>query len=70
MQAWKENVYPLLRQHMAQNVDSVLSYMLLFNEAAIANLLEVSWTAEGAAAVKRASDRRSSRDCTLVSGWD
>lgn len=51
VQAWKAHVYPLLEAHLAEQVDSVLSYMLLYHEAAIANLLEVcaggSHSAEG-----------------------
>lgn len=34
-------MYPLLKKHLANKVDQVLSYMLLYNETAIANLLEV-----------------------------
>ena len=40
-QAWKERVYPLLRQHLADNVDQVVAYLLLYHESAVANLLEV-----------------------------
>ncbi len=38
---WKANVLPLLQQHVAEQVDSMTSYMLLQHEAAVANLLEV-----------------------------
>jgi hypothetical protein len=34
-------VYPLLRQHLADNVDQVVAYLLLYHESAVANLLEV-----------------------------
>ena len=41
MEVWKEKLLPLLRTHIAEKVDSVTSYQLLFHEAACANLLEV-----------------------------
>jgi hypothetical protein len=41
LQAWKENLYPLLKAHLADNVPSTLAYFLLYHEAALANLLEV-----------------------------
>jgi hypothetical protein len=41
-QAWKEHLYPLLKQHLADHVDSSISYLVLYHEAAVANLLEVS----------------------------
>lgn len=41
-QAWKENLLPLLRPHLAKRVDSVSAYLLLYHEAAVANLLEVT----------------------------
>lgn len=44
-QAWKEQLYPLLKQHLAAHVDSSIAYLLLYHEAAVANLLEVSGTA-------------------------
>jgi hypothetical protein len=34
-------VLPLLEQHLAEKVDSVAAYQLLYHEAALANLLEV-----------------------------
>lgn len=40
-QAWKEQLYPLLKQHLAEQVDSSISYLVLYHEAAVANLLEV-----------------------------
>eukprot|EP00877_Chromochloris_zofingiensis_P004789 jgi/Chrzof1/14310/Cz08g32160.t1 len=42
VQAWKEHVLPLLRQHIATEVDPVLSYILVYHEASLANLLEVT----------------------------
>ena len=39
-QAWAANAYPLLCAHLAESVDSVLAYQLLYQEAALANLLE------------------------------
>jgi hypothetical protein len=40
-QVWKERLFPLLKDHLAHEVDSVTSYQLLYHEAALANLLEV-----------------------------
>lgn len=40
-QVWKDKLFPLLKQHLAEQVDSVTSYLLLYHEAALANLLEV-----------------------------
>ncbi|CAG9466309.1 unnamed protein product [Pedinophyceae sp. YPF-701] len=40
-EVWKEKVMPHLRKHLAEKVDSVTSYTLLYHEAAAANLLEV-----------------------------
>jgi hypothetical protein len=40
-QAWKEQLYPLLKQHLADHVESSISYLVLYHEAAVANLLEV-----------------------------
>ena len=31
-QVWKERVYPHLEQHLAQRVDSVTAYLLLYHE--------------------------------------
>lgn len=43
LQAWKEHVLPLLRAHLAGGgVDAISSYLLLYHEAAVANLLEVT----------------------------
>ncbi len=41
MQVWKANVLPHLKEHLAANVSSVVTYLVLFHEVAIANLLEV-----------------------------
>jgi hypothetical protein len=41
LQTWREQLYPLLREHLARNVDSVICWDLLFQETALANLLEV-----------------------------
>ena len=41
MEAWKEHVYPLLAAHLAEHVDSVSAYVLLYHEVAVANLLQV-----------------------------
>jgi zinc finger MYND domain-containing protein 10 len=41
VEAWKDHLYPILQKHIAKKVDPLISYILLFNEAAIANLLEV-----------------------------
>jgi hypothetical protein len=41
LQAWKEQLYPLLKQHLAEHVDSSIAYLVLYHEAAVANLLEV-----------------------------
>ncbi|DBA71627.1 hypothetical protein WJX79_009519 [Trebouxia sp. C0005] len=41
-EVWKANVLPLLQQHVAEQVDSMTSYMLLQHEAAVANLLEIT----------------------------
>lgn len=38
---WRERVLPHLEQHLAEKVDSVAAYQLLYHEAALANLLEV-----------------------------
>ncbi|GBF95610.1 hypothetical protein Rsub_08592 [Raphidocelis subcapitata] len=41
-ETWRERLYPLLREHLARNVDSVICWSLLFQETALANLLEVA----------------------------
>ncbi|KAF6262535.1 hypothetical protein COO60DRAFT_1675619 [Scenedesmus sp. NREL 46B-D3] len=41
IEAWKERLFPLLKEHLAEHIDSATSYLLLYHEAAIANLLEV-----------------------------
>ncbi|GAB4819300.1 hypothetical protein N2152v2_006346 [Parachlorella kessleri] len=40
-EVWRERLFPLLKEHLAQQVDSVTSYQLLYHETALANLLEV-----------------------------
>lgn len=42
LQVWHEKLFPLLKRHLAEAVDSVTAYQLLYHEAALANLLEVS----------------------------
>lgn len=50
-QVWRERLLPLLEGHLAERVDSVTAYRLVYQEAALANLLEVCkgarrlWTA-------------------------
>jgi len=41
MQAWKEKVLPHLHRHLANKVDRVVSYMILYHEVHISNLMEV-----------------------------
>ncbi len=41
MQVWKDRLFPLLKHHLAEHVDSVTAYLMLYHEAALANLLEV-----------------------------
>lgn len=41
-EAWSERLLPLLRDHLADRVDSVVSWGLLFQEAAVASLLEAA----------------------------
>lgn len=41
IEAWKQLVYPHLADHMAERVDGVTSYVVMFHEATVANLLEV-----------------------------
>lgn len=40
-QVWRERVLPLLERHLAGRLDSVTAYQLLYQEAALANLIEV-----------------------------
>ena len=40
-EAWRERLLPLLRGHLAWAVDSVAAYQLVYQESAVANLLEV-----------------------------
>lgn len=43
IEAWKEKVMvPHLMKHIADKVDSVTSYMLLFHECSVANLIEIT----------------------------
>lgn len=44
VQVWKTNVLPLIQQHIAEQLDSMTTFMLLQHEAAVANLLEVCCT--------------------------
>ncbi|KAF8056136.1 Zmynd10 [Scenedesmus sp. PABB004] len=41
IEAWKERLFPLLAGHLAEGVDSATTYLVLYHEAAVANLLEV-----------------------------
>ncbi|GIM09072.1 hypothetical protein Vretimale_12950 [Volvox reticuliferus] len=41
IEAWKEFVYPLLASHLAERVDSLTSYVLLYHEVTVASLLQV-----------------------------
>jgi zinc finger MYND domain-containing protein 10 len=41
MEVWKGKLLPLLKEHLANEVDSVTSYGLIFHEANVANLLEM-----------------------------
>lgn len=40
-QIWREKVLPRLMDHLAEEVDSVTSYYIVYHEATVANLLEV-----------------------------
>lgn len=40
-QVWREKVFPLLQNHIAQHVDSISTHLLVYHEAALTNLLEV-----------------------------
>jgi len=40
-EVWKEHVWPRIQEFVANKVDSVTSYTLLYHEAAVANLLEI-----------------------------
>ncbi|GAX77785.1 hypothetical protein CEUSTIGMA_g5228.t1 [Chlamydomonas eustigma] len=42
IEAWRELVLPHLEKHIAQNVDSVSTYMLLYHECMVTNLLEIT----------------------------
>ncbi|KXZ43602.1 hypothetical protein GPECTOR_85g332 [Gonium pectorale] len=42
IEAWKELVYPHLASHLADKVDSVTSYLLIYHEVTVANLLQVA----------------------------
>lgn len=39
-EAWKDNIFPLIKKDIA-NVTSIKSYMCLYHEATIVNLMEV-----------------------------
>ena len=41
VQVWKDKVLPHLAKHLAQKVDTVLTYLLLYHELGVVNLLEV-----------------------------
>lgn len=41
LQGWKHKVLPHLYKHLAKKVDSAMSYMLVYHEVTVANLLEV-----------------------------
>jgi hypothetical protein len=47
IEAWKEFVYPLLAPHLAESVDSVTTYLLLYHEVTVANLLQVGLKVKG-----------------------
>ena len=40
-QVWRERLLPRLEGHLAEALDSVAAYQLVYHEAALANLLEV-----------------------------
>ncbi|KAL4856193.1 Zinc finger MYND domain-containing protein 10 [Chlorella vulgaris] len=40
-EVWRERVLPLLERHLAEGLDIVTAYQLLYQEAALANLIEV-----------------------------
>lgn len=42
IEAWKERAFPHLKAHLATKVDPVIAYLVLYHEAAVANLLEVT----------------------------
>ncbi len=46
-------MYPLLKAHLADNLDSVSSYLLLYHGATLANLLEVASNANYQAKMSR-----------------
>lgn len=62
-QAWREHAAPLLREHLARRVDSVISWSLLYHETAIANLLEVRAQRRGAARANRHAARLHGSAC-------
>ncbi len=65
IEAWKAHVYPLLAKHLAERVDSVTAYLLLYHEVTVANLLQVGaggreaagLEAHGATGQRRAPER-------------
>ena len=42
IEAWKEKLYPHLRSHLANKLDNLSSYTMMYHEAAVTNLLEVA----------------------------
>jgi hypothetical protein len=60
--AWRERVAPLMREHLAQRVDSVVTYSLIFQETALANLLEVCGLA------RRGLVGKATRSCRMATG--
>lgn len=42
IEAWKQMVLPHLKKHLANKVEPTMSYIVLYHECAVANLLEVS----------------------------
>lgn len=41
IEAWRERVLPLLKAHLVRETDTVTTHLLLYHEAALANLLEI-----------------------------
>ena len=41
LQTWKQHVLPHLKRHLVQKVDTSLTYLVLYHECSLANLLEV-----------------------------
>jgi hypothetical protein len=52
IEAWKQVVLPHLKKHLANKVEPTMSYIVLYHECAVANLLEVSaWHCRSTTAV-------------------